>query len=139
MEKNNRGNNQGSNTGIKVGTGLVAVGALALGAYFMYGKDGAKNRKAVRGWMLKARGEILEQVEKLGDLSEVNYDMIVDKVIAKYAQMKNIDKDELAKLVKELKGHWKSVKKGFLSKTQKSGGNNTRTKSRAKVMKEKKE
>ena len=37
--------------GAVVGAGLAAVAAFAAAGYFLYGKDGAKNRKKVRGWM----------------------------------------------------------------------------------------
>ena len=43
-------------TAVAVGAGLAALAAFAAAGYFLYGKDGAKNRKKVRGWMLKANG-----------------------------------------------------------------------------------
>jgi hypothetical protein len=52
----------------EIGAGIAAgVAAAALGAYFLYGsKDAKKNRAKVKGWMLKARGEVLEQLENHG-------------------------------------------------------------------------
>ena len=35
------------------GIGLAALAAA--GAYFLYGKNGKKNRKKISGWMLKAK------------------------------------------------------------------------------------
>ena len=46
-----------------VGAG-VGLAAVAAGAHFLYGKDGATNRKKVRGWALKAKGEMLEKLEE---------------------------------------------------------------------------
>lgn len=103
-------------TGLKVGAGLVAVTALAAGAYFLYGKNGAKNRKKVKGWMLKAKGEMLEGIEKLKEVSEPKYNEIVEKVSAKYAKLKDVDQADLMALQKEIKGYWKDVKKNLKSK-----------------------
>ncbi|MEK7568935.1 MAG: hypothetical protein AAB497_02380 [Patescibacteria group bacterium] len=100
-------------TGAVVGAGLAAIAAFAAAGYFLYGKDGAKNRKKVRGWMLKAKGEVLEGVEKLKDVTEEQYSAIVDKVSAKYAGVKNIDPAELEAMVRELRGHWKNIKKSI--------------------------
>ena len=79
-----------STTGTKVavGAGLATLAAFAAAGYFLYGKDGAKNKKKVRGWMLKAKGEILEGVEKLKDITEEQYAVVVDKVGAKYKAIK---------------------------------------------------
>lgn len=96
---------------VAVGAGIAALAAFAAAGYFLYGKDGAKNRKKVRGWMLKAKGEVLEGVEKMKDVSEADYKLIVDKVGAKYKAAKNIDPAEVEAMVRELHGHWKNIKK----------------------------
>ena len=98
---------------VAIGAGVAAIAAFAAAGYFLYGKDGAKNRKKVRGWMLKAKGEVLEGVEKLKDVTEEQYAMIVDKVGAKYKTIKNIDPVEVETMVKELHGHWKNIKKSI--------------------------
>lgn len=98
---------------VAVGAGIAALAAFAAAGYFLYGKDGAKNRKKVRGWMLKAKGEVLEGVEKMKDVSEADYKMIVDKVGAKYKAVKSIDPAEVEAMVRELHGHWKNIKKSI--------------------------
>jgi len=83
-------------TNVAIGAGVAAIAALAAAGYFLYGsKDGARNRKKVRGWMLKAKGEVLEGVEKMKDVTEEQYAMIVDKVASKYKAIKNIDPAEV--------------------------------------------
>lgn len=96
---------------VAVGAGIAALAAFAAAGYFLYGKDGAKNRKKVKGWMLKAKGEVLEGVEKLKDVSEEQYAAIINKVGDKYKAVKNIDPAEVEAMMKELHGHWKSIKK----------------------------
>lgn len=100
-----------NHAGVKVGVGIAAVAALAAGAYFLYGKDGAKNRKKIKGWMLKAKGEMLEGIEKLKEVSEPKYHEIVEKVAAKYAKLKNVDAEDIDTLKKEIKAQWKNIKK----------------------------
>jgi hypothetical protein len=101
-------------TSQKVGIGMglaAAAAAAAAGAYFLYGKDGAKNRKAVKGWMLKARGEVMDRMEKLENVSEAKYREIVDTVIRGYKSAKNASPAELAAAAAEMKSHWNSIKK----------------------------
>jgi len=96
---------------VLLGVGLgAAVAAGLAGAYLLYGKDGAKNRKKVKAWMLKAKGEALEKIEKLKDFSEDNYHAIVTAVGEKYAKMKDVAPEEIDALVKELKSQWKHMK-----------------------------
>ena len=97
--------------GSAIGAALVV--AAAAGAYFLYGsKDAKKNRKAVKSWSLKAKGEVLEKLEKAKDtINEENYHKIVDGVLTKYEKVKDAHKDDVEDVVKELKGHWKNIKK----------------------------
>jgi len=90
---------------IAVGAGIIAAMA---GAYFMYGaKDAAKNRKKVKGWVLKAKGEVVEKLEKVQHATQEQYETTVDTVLNKYQAVKNIDLEEVDSLRKDLKKHWK--------------------------------
>lgn len=98
---------QNGNAGMVVGVGLLAAAA---GAYFLYGsKNAVKNRAKIKGWTLRAKGEVLEQLEKAQIDSEVKYQELVDKVMKKYMQVKSIDPTEVEALGKDLKKHWKSI------------------------------
>lgn len=101
----------GPKAGTLIGLGALAVAGVAAG-YFLLGKDGAKNRKKVKSWMLKAKGEVLEKIEKWKkDLSETDYQALIDTVGEKYRKVKDMDPMEVDAFVKELKSHWKSIKK----------------------------
>jgi len=100
-----------SGSGAGIGLGIAALAAVAAGAYFLYGKGGDKRRAKVQSWMLKMRGDVLEKVEELKDVSKETYDQVIDEVKARYEGMKNVDMDELKDLTQELKGHWKNIKK----------------------------
>jgi hypothetical protein len=109
----------------EVGAGIAAATAVALaGVFLVYGsKDAAKNRKKIKGWMLKAKGDVLDQLEKMKEVSEETYQTTVDKVTAKYKTLKNVDPAELQAMVKDMKSHWKNIVKEISPKksVKKSG------------------
>lgn len=110
-----------SSTGkVALGTGLAALAVAGIaGAYFLYGKDGAKNRKKISSWMIKAKGEALEKIEKLKEVNEDAYNLAVDAVTKKYSALKHITPEEIAQFSKEMKGHWKSIKSHLAPKVKK--------------------
>lgn len=92
--------------------GIAGLTAAAVGAYYLYGhKDADKNRKKVKGWMLKMKGEVLEELEKAGDVTESAYRSAVDTVAAKYNELKNIEPEELEAFIAEMRSHWNNIKK----------------------------
>lgn len=92
--------------------GLAALAAAAAGAYFLYGKDAPKRRAKVRGWALRAKGEVLEAIEQAsGTLNERKYRALVDQVMKRYRRVKQASPQELTALSKELKSHWRSIHK----------------------------
>ncbi|OIO31901.1 MAG: hypothetical protein COZ49_01395 [Candidatus Yonathbacteria bacterium CG_4_10_14_3_um_filter_47_65] len=103
--------------GLKI---LATAAAIAAGGYFLYGKDAAKNRKRVKGWMLKVKGEVLDEIEKLKEIDEERYHKIVDNVVGKYKMAKDADKKELEGIIKELKGHWDSISRNFKATPKKT-------------------
>lgn len=110
MQKNKTEKNTG--TKIVVGVGIGMLTALSAGAYYLYGtKEGAKKRLKIRGWVLKAKGEIMEKLENLKEVNEETYNTIVSSVMKKYQGVKSIDPAEVEALVLDLKKHWKNIKK----------------------------
>lgn len=98
-----------------IGVG-VGVAALSAAAYLLFGPNGKKNRKAIKGWAVKMKGEIIEKFEEAKELTEPVYNEIIDKVQQKYAKIQNIDKKELEETVAEIKKNWKAIKKGTAPK-----------------------
>ena len=83
-----------SHTGIAIIGGLVA--AAAAGAYFIHGNKAAEKKiKQVKGWALKAKGEVLEKIEKIKAIDEQLYQQAIDAVMSKYQKVKNVDTTEL--------------------------------------------
>ena len=94
----------------EVGVGVVAVAAATAGAMFLYGKQGTKYRKKIKGWAMKMKGEVVEQLETLQEWNEEMYHKVIDEVAERYRAVKNIDPSELEAMVKELKAHWRNIK-----------------------------
>ena len=98
---------------VAIGTGVVAAAAAAAaGMYFLYGsKNAAKNRRLVKAWSLKARGEILERLENLSEINEKAYGRIVREVSARYQKLKHLSSREVTEFGAELRKHWKDIAK----------------------------
>ncbi|OGD23979.1 hypothetical protein A2Z10_03650 [Candidatus Azambacteria bacterium RBG_16_47_10] len=101
-----------------VGAGLAAVAAAAAGTYFLYGsKKASKHRKEVKAWSLKARGEILEQLERLSHVDEKAYHKVIKEVAGKYKALQGISAKDIGEFAGELKDHWKDIAKDIAKST----------------------
>lgn len=97
--------------------GIAGLTAAAVGTYYLYGsKNAPKNRAQVKGWMLKAKGEVLEKLEGVQDISESAYASAVDAVAKKYHAIKSVDAVELASFISDMKKHWSGIKKSAVKK-----------------------
>ena len=95
-----------------IGFGLTAAAITAAGAYFLYGsKSATKNRKAVKGWMLKAKGEVLETLERAEEITEKEYKTLVETACGAYATVKNASVGELKDFKIEMLEHWETLQK----------------------------
>lgn len=113
---------KGQSHGVGVGVGLTAAAVAAAGAYFLYGsKNAPKNRKMVKSWALKAKAEVLERLEKAQNMTEAEYNALIDSVAGVYGKMRGVTKSELAAFKKEMKGHWSRIKKSGVVKEAKKG------------------
>lgn len=106
-------------TGVALGIAGAVAAAIA-GAYFLYGtKEGSKQRKNIKGWALKAKGEVLEKIENAKDLTEDSYNKTVSTVMKKYDKLKKDHGDEIAVVTKELTSYWNHLQKQFAKKAPK--------------------
>ncbi len=88
---------------------IGAIASVIAGAYYMYGsKDGVAKRKQLAAWSVKMKGEVLQGIEKMKEVSEPKYKEIVKAVSEKY---KTVDKGELKKVVDEMLSTWNKMKK----------------------------
>lgn len=99
-----------SQVGLKVGLG-VAAAAAAAGAYYFFGKNGAKNRKAVTVWAVRAKKDVVTQVKKLKTVNAKTYAQVTNRVLAKYKKFQKDNPEIYALLSKELKTYWPKIAK----------------------------
>ena len=93
-------------------TGLIAgvAAALAAGAVYFYGPEGERRRERLRGWVLRAKGEILEKIEDAGEVTQQQYNEIIDNVMQEFEKQKSERKPQIKALREELKADWKNIK-----------------------------
>lgn len=92
---------------VGIGFGLTAAAVTAAGAYFLYGsKQATQNRKKVKGWMLKAKGEVLEALEKAEAITEEEYKELVSTASKAYGTVKSATAGEVKDFQKEMQEHW---------------------------------
>ena len=128
MSKSKKQEQKGISAEKKVGIGLVltAAAASAIGSYFLYGsKDAEKNRKKVKGWMLKAKGEVLEQLEKTKHLTYDEYVQIIGQVGSVYAGLQDTSKKDIQDFTTEMKSYWEALKEEVGSATTKKPAKKT--------------
>lgn len=93
-----------------LGVGLTTAAVAAAGAYFLYGsKDAPKNRKTVKSWALKAKGEVLEVLEKAEKITEDEFSALVDTVVGTYGKAQKLSKKDLSDFKKEMGENWNGL------------------------------
>lgn len=115
--KKSQTKSKGLSKGQVVGIG-VGVAAASLAAYVLFGPDAKKNRKKIKGWAVKMKGEIIEKLEETKEVTEPVYHEIVDKIKDKYAKIKGIDQGDIEEVTKEVKKYWKSMIKDIKTKSK---------------------
>ncbi len=102
---------------MSIGVGLTAAAVAAAGAYFLAGsKNAAKNRKVVKSWALKAKAEVLEGLEKAQQMSQAEYEALIEQVGAAYAQVETATKADISGFKKEMKEYWQKIAKSAAPK-----------------------
>ncbi len=104
-------------TKVGIGFGLTAAAAAAAGAYFLYGsKNAPKNRKKVKGWALKAKGEVLEGLEKAKEITTDEFNDLVETASKAYGTVKKATAGEVKDFKKEMHTHWQELEKSKVVK-----------------------
>jgi hypothetical protein len=89
---------------------IGAVAATVAGAYYLYGsREGQAVRKNMGAMAVKMKGEMMQGLEKLKEVSEPKYKELVKKVEEKYK--KAAEKTEVKKVIGEITSVWNRMKK----------------------------
>jgi hypothetical protein len=84
------------------------LGAAAALVFVANAQDKAK-RKKMRGWALRARGEILEKIENTQAITKDRYEEIVSQVMRKYEKTKSTTEAEVKSLERDLHRSWRHI------------------------------
>lgn len=102
--------NSKNKMGIGVGMGMAALAGAA--AYYFYGsKKGKERRDAVKNWTIGMKDEVMARFRELKEINKEAYENIVDEVSERYKKMKDVDAAELVALVATIKNYWDSISK----------------------------
>ena len=97
---------------VEIAVGLTAAAVAAAGTYFLYGsKNAEKNRKKVKSWMLSAKAEVLNNLEKAQHMSKAEYEQLIEGVAATYSSVKDASKGDVSAFKKEMKQYWGEIEK----------------------------
>jgi len=88
---------------------LGATVAAGAAAYFFLGPKGAKHKKQAKAWAIKMKGDVVEKLEKVSEVSEPVYHEIINSVASEYEKGKRASQSEIAELAADLKKHWKTL------------------------------
>lgn len=97
---------------VGIGIGLTAAAVTAAGAYFLYGSENSvQNRKKVKSWTLRAKAEVLEKLEQAEEMSQGEYERLIESVSGAYGRLKDASKVDVATFKREMKSHWGDIEK----------------------------
>jgi len=103
----------------------VGMGAAvaSVGAYWFYGsKKAAAHRKTAKGWMLKARGDVLAAVEtvvkRAGEIDKKAYMNIVKGVLKRYAKLGGVTSAEIMQMTRDMQEAWQHMQKVRKNRTK---------------------
>lgn len=97
---------------VEIAVGITAAAVAAAGAYFLYGsKHAEQNRKKVKSWMLKAKAEVLDTLEKAQHMSKEEYEQLIEGVAVTYSSMKDASKGDINAFKNEMKDYWQHIEK----------------------------
>lgn len=99
-------------TRVAVGTTLGAVLAAGAAAYFFtQTKSGKQAAKQIKTAAINLSREINKRLQSAKQVSQKKYDEIVEEVVDEYAAQKKVGKHTVVALKRDLKTHWRDVKR----------------------------
>jgi hypothetical protein len=124
------------NAGTMVAVGAT-VAALAAGSYYFFGPKGKQHRNKMKGWMLRMKAEVVENLEAAKEVTEPVYREIVDAVAKTHAEAGKISKAEVFALASDLKRQWRTISK-LLPARGRTGGARRAAKPKTRTVKARK-
>ncbi|MFH0819256.1 MAG: hypothetical protein V1898_04640 [Patescibacteria group bacterium] len=99
--------------GTTIGAIVAATGAVL---FFTKTKAGEQTAKKIKEYATHLGKEISHKVTEIKDISQIKYEKIVDDIVDEYSKKKKIATTTTKAIKKDLKAHWKEVKKELKKK-----------------------
>lgn len=97
---------------VALGTTVAAVLAAGAAAYFFtQTKSGQATAKKIQTLAANLSKEISARLSQVKQLTQDRYEQIVDQVVDEYAAQRKVGKHTVKTLKRDLKNHWREVKK----------------------------
>lgn len=124
---------------VGIGVGLTATALAAVGGYFFYGsKNAAQNRKKARSWMLRAKAEVLEELEKAKHITREEYENLIMRVVEGYRGAEGASTRELAEFASEMRDQWRDIERAAAQRAKQADKKTTSKKATKKTAKKSK-
>lgn len=107
--------NKSGNAGLALGALAAGVVAGAIGGILLAPKSGAETRADIADTAEKIKHDITEQLSNAKEVTLEKYHSVVDSVVQKYQDTKNITGEEAGELKKELGKHYSKIKEAMES------------------------
>jgi gas vesicle protein len=76
-------------------------------------KTGKQRREEIKKLSSDLSGKIVKEVQKMKELSQEQYEAVVERVVREYGKKKKVAKATLEEVIDELKDKWVEIKKGL--------------------------
>lgn len=105
---------------LAIGTGVAALMATGAALFFVKTTPGKKTAKKIKAEAVELGKKAAAKLQDLKLISKDKYEEVVEQLVNDYVKSKKIAKAQAAGLKKDLKGHWREIKKEIKKKPAKS-------------------
>lgn len=88
---------------------IGALAAAAAGYYFYKSPDAKKHRQIASKWAKQFKRDVLVAARKAKKIDRKTLEGIVGSAAKTYRSLKNVDRGELGRAIRELKNNWQNV------------------------------
>lgn len=89
---------------------LAGAGAVVLAKVILMRSRTTRSGMRVESWVLRAKAELLRRIADAEDMTEREFDIMVDLITLRYGQLHRISKDKIADVAAGLKARWAQLK-----------------------------
>ncbi|HUO50598.1 MAG TPA: hypothetical protein VMU25_03515 [Candidatus Paceibacterota bacterium] len=89
---------------------LAGVGAVIVTKMILMRTSTTRSGMRVESWILRAKAELLRRLADAEDMTEREFNIMVDLVTLRYGQLHRVGRDKIADVAAQLKARWSELK-----------------------------